>query len=86
MTRQNKHRDIPMHICKAPQDAPPPPHLALGLFQHKEPTHPSLMAEKTQTFMPGSVVGTWKDAMVSDLRFSESNEKDHQGIHFKMVR
>ena len=43
------------------------------------------MAEKTQTFMPGSVAGTWKDAMVSDLRFSESNEKDHQVIHFKML-
>lgn len=84
MTQQNKHRDIPMHIGKPPQ-APPSTHLALGLFQHKEPTHPSLMVEKTQTFMPGSVVGTWKDAMVSDLRFSESNDKDHQGIHFKML-
>lgn len=82
MTQRNKHRDIPMHICKP---WPPPPHLAFGLFQHKQLTHPSLMAEKTQTFMPGSVAGTWKDAMVSDLRFSESNEKDHQGIHFKML-
>lgn len=27
-------------------------------------------------FMPGTVLGTSKDAMVSDLRFSESNEKE----------
>ena len=46
MTRQNKHRDIPMHIGK-PLQAPPSTHLALGLFQHKEPTHPTLMVEKT---------------------------------------
>lgn len=63
----------------------PLPTSCIWVFQHKEPTHPSLMAKKTQTFMPGSVAGTWKDAMVSDLRFSESNEKDHHGIHFKML-
>ena len=64
------HVRKPLHSC-----------LAFGLFQHKESIHLSSEAEKMWTFTLGTVPGTRKDAMVSDLRISESNEKERPPEH-----
>lgn len=71
MAQQNMCREIPMQACKPCTHA-----LHLDCFSTKNPYIFINSKKKLGPF----VLGARKNAMVSDLRFLESNEKDHQRI------